>query len=416
MSEGRPSTGLLNLVKPELESILATLLHEASQEQKEVATGNIHFKYNDGMQHVKITVRPLSTLEGDLIITFEDLPGPKRRKTRGKSEIKPPHKELESELQRTRDTLRGTIEELKSANEELRSSNEEYMSTNEELKSANEELETSREELQSVNEELTTLNTESQKKNEDLIVLNNDMSNLLNATGVATLFLDEKLRIRRFTPSATRLFKFIDSDIGRPVEDISSPLKDNILVKASHGVLDNLIPVEQEVQTADGKWYSLRILPYRTLDNVIEGVVVSFVDISQIKASLIYAESITETVREPMLVLDERLKVVSANNAFYLAFKVKKEDTEGQVIYGVGNRQWDIPALRAMLKDIIDKNLVFNGYRVEHDFPGIGRRVMLLNARRVIGGADIKPKILLSIEDITGRAGLEQFSEKKTIK
>jgi len=114
-------------------------------------------------------------------------------------------------------------------------------------------------------------------------------------------------------------------------------------------------------------------------------------------------------------VLNEQLKVVSANNAFYLAFKVKKEDTEGQVIYGVGNRQWDIPALRVMLKDIIDKNSVFNGYRVEHDFPGIGRRVMLLNARRVIGGADIKPKILLSIEDITGRAGLEQFSEKKTI-
>ena len=415
MPEGRPSTSFLNLIKPELESILATLLHEASQEQKEVATGNIHFNYNEGMQYVKITVRPLSTLEGDLIITFEDLPGPKRRKTKGKPELEPPQKELETELQRTRDTLRGTIEELKSANEELRSSNEEYMSTNEELKSANEELETSREELQSVNEELTTLNSESQKKNEDLTILNNDMSNLLNATGVATLFLDDKLRIRRFTPSATRLFKFIDADIGRPVEDISSPLKDNILVKASHGVLDNLIPVEQEVQTTDGKWYSLRILPYRTLDNVIEGVVVSFVDISQIKASLFYAESITETVRDPMLALDEQLKIVSANTAFYLAFKVKKEDTEGQVIYGVGNRQWDIQRLREMLKDIIDKNSVFEGYRVEQDFPEIGHRVMLLNARRVIGGADIKPKILLSIEDITGRAGLEQFSQKKTV-
>ena len=415
MSEGRPSISLLNLVKPELESMLATLLHEASQEPKEVATGNIHFKYNDGMQLVKITVRPLSTLEGDLIITFEDQPGPKRRKIKGKPEIEWPQKELETELQRTRDTLRGTIEELKSANEELRSSNEEYMSTNEELKSANEELETSREELQSVNEELTTLNSESQKKNEDLTILNNDMLNLLNATGVATLFLDEKLRIRRFTPAATRLFKFIDADIGRPVEDISSPLKDNILVKASHGVLDNLIPVEKEVQTNNGKWYSLRILPYRTSDNVIEGVVVSFVDISLVKASLTYAESITETVRDPIMVLDEQLKVISANNAFYLTFKVKKVDTEGQGIYVVGNRQWDIPRLREMLKDIIDNNSVFDGYRVEQDFPGIGQRIMLLNARRVIGGADIKPKILLSIEDITGRVGLEQFSEKKTV-
>ena len=145
-------------------------------------------------------------------------------------------KELESELQRTRDTLRGTIEELKTANEELRSANEEYMSSNEELKSANEELETSREELQSVNEKLTTLNSECQKKNEDLTALNNDMLNLLNATGVATLFLDEKLRIRRFTPAATQLFKFINADIGRSIEDISSPLKQNILVKASRGV------------------------------------------------------------------------------------------------------------------------------------------------------------------------------------
>ena len=415
MSEGRPSTNLLNLVKPELASILATLLHEVSQGPKEVATGNIHFRYNDGTQHVKITVRPLSTLEGDLIITFEDMPGPKRRKTKGEADVEQPQKELELELQRTRDTLRGTIEELKSANEELRSSNEEYMSTNEELKSANEELETSREELQSVNEELTTLNTESQKKNDDLTVLNNDMLNLLNATGVATLFLDEKLRIRRFTPAATRLFKFIDADIGRPIEDISSPLKDNILVKAAYGVLDNLIPVEREAQTTDGKWYSLRILPYRTSDNIIEGVVVSFVDISLVKASLIFAESITETMRDPLLVLDEQFKVISANSAFYLTFKVKKEDTEGQVIYEIGHRQWDIPQLREMLKDIADKNTVFDGYRVEHDFPEIGRRIMQLNARRVIGGADIKPKILLSIEDITSRAGLEQFSEKKTI-
>ena len=415
LSEGKPSTSLLNLVKPELASILATLLRETSQEPKAVATGNIHFSYNDRMQHVKITVRPLSTLESDLVITFEDLPGPKRRKTRGKPESEPQQKELESELQRTRDTLRGTIEELKTANEELRSANEEYMSSNEELKSANEELETSREELQSVNEELTTLNSESQKKNEDLTALNNDMLNLLNATGVATLFLDEKLRIRRFTPAATQLFKFINADIGRSIEDISSPLKQNILVKASRGVLDNLIPVEQEVQTTGGKWYSLRILPYRTSDNVIEGVVVSFVDISSIKASLIYAESIAETVRDPMLVLDEQLKVVAANKAFYLTFGVKKEDTEGQVIYGVGNRQWDIPRLREMLKDIIDKNSVFDGYRVEHDFPAIGHRVMLVNARRVIGGSDIKQKILLSIEDITGRVGLEQFSEKKTI-
>ena len=413
ISEGKPSSSLVNMVKPELESGLATLLHEASQGQKEVVSDNLQVEYNGGKQHVKITVRPLSTLEGDLIITFEDLPRPKRHKIKGEPVIEAKQMELEKDLQRTRDTLRGTIEELKSTNEELRSANEEYMSTNEELKSANEELETSREELQSVNEELTTLNSESQRKNEDLTTINNDMLNLLNATGVATVFLDEKLRIRRFTPSATKLFKFIDSDIGRPVEDISSPLKDNILVQASRSVLDNLIPVEQEVQTTDGKWYSLRILPYRTLENVIEGVVVSFVDITQVKVGSIYTESIIDTMREPMLVLDEHLKVVSANKGFYRAFKVTMEDTQGQLIYAIGNHQWDIPQLRELLKSIIEKNSVFDGYKVEHDFPGIGQREMLLNARRVVGGTDLKPRILLAMEDVTGRPGLEQFTEKE---
>jgi two-component system CheB/CheR fusion protein len=157
----------------------------------------------------------------------------------------------------------------------------------------------------------------------------------------------------------------------------------------------------------------MRIHPYRTTDNTIEGVVASFVDIGQVKAALKYAEDITDTMREPLLVLDGQQKVISANRAFYLAFKVERKDTEGSLIFEVGNHQWDIPRLKEMLKDVIDKNSIFDGYRVEHDFPGIGHRVMLLNARRVIGGTDIKPRILLSMEDITNRTGLEQFSRKR---
>jgi len=176
-----------------------------------------------------------------------------------------------------------------------------------------------------------------------------------------------------------------------------------------------LIPVEHEIQTDDGHWYSMRIHPYRTTDNTIEGVVASFVDISQVKAALKYAEGITDTMREPLLVLDEQQKVISANRAFYLAFKVESKDTEGHLIFEVGNRQWDIPRLKEMLKDVIGKNSIFDGYRVEHDFPGIGHRVMLLNARRVVGGTDVKEKVLLSMEDITDRNGLEQFSEKEGV-
>ncbi len=416
MSEGKPSVSLLQLAKPELGSVLATLIREVSKEQKEIVSENIQVKHNGGTQPVKILVRPLSTLEGHIIITFEDLPRPKRRKVKGAPVTEAQHQGLEDELRRTRDTLRETIEELKSANEELRSANEEYMSTNEELKSANEELETSREELQSVNEELTTLNSESQRKNEDLTTLNNDMLNLLHATGVSTVFLDEKLRIRRFTPAATQLFKFIDSDIGRPVEDISSPLKDNTLVKSARQVLDNLIPVDQEMQTTDGKWYSLRILPYRTLDNSIAGVVVSLVDINRVKAALQYADNIISTIREPLLVLDDKLRVISASRAFYQTFQVKAEETEGQLIYELGNRQWEIAELRKILKEVLEKDAVFEGYRVEHDFPAIGHRVMLLNARSMYDREGVNRSILLAMEDIAGRTGLELFSQKNDVR
>jgi two-component system CheB/CheR fusion protein len=321
---------------------------------------------------------------------------------------------LEQELQITKETLRGTIEELETANEELRSANEEYMSANEELKSANEELETSREELRSVNEELTTVNTEREKKIEELTTVSDDMSNLLNSIAIATVFLDEKLRIRRFTPAATGLFKFLESDVGRPLEDIASHLKADGLPQAARQVLKNLIPVEQEVQTEDGHWYSMRIHPYRTADNTIEGVVASFVDINQVKTALAYAQSIIDTVREPLLVLDEKLRVISASRAFFRTFRVTKEDTEGQFIFDLGNRQWDIPQLRELLKDILQEDKYFEGFRMEHDFPGIGHRVMLLNARPVYNVAGAMQSLLLAMEDITGRSGLEPFTEKDT--
>ena len=246
------------------------------------------------------------------------------------------------------------------------------MSTNEELRSTNEELETSREELQSVNEELVTLNTEYQKKNEDLTTVNDDMKNLLNSTDVATIFLGENLEIRRFTPAATRLFSFIDSDVGRPVKDITSSLKMDGLVQTARRVLDTLVPAEQEVQTTEGYWYAMTIHPYRTSDNTIAGVVVSFTDIHQVKTASLYAQSIVDTIREPLLVLDEALRVISAGRAFYETFHVSREETEGRIIYELGNRQWDIPQLRDLLRDILEKNSVFQGYRVEHDFPGIG--------------------------------------------
>jgi two-component system CheB/CheR fusion protein len=189
---------------------------------------------------------------------------------------------LQQELRAKEEYLQTTHEELETANEELKSANEEMQSVNEELQSTNEELETSKEELQSVNEELSTVNAELQTKVAGLSQANNDLNNLLAGTGIGTVFVDLQLRILRFTPSATPIINLILSDVGRPVAHIVSNLVDyDRLVADIQAVLDSLVPHEREVQTQAGGWYTLRIQPYRTLENVIEGAVITFVDITE---------------------------------------------------------------------------------------------------------------------------------------
>ena len=180
--------------------------------------------------------------------------------------------------------LQTTTEELETSNEELKSANEEMQSINEEMQSTNEELETSKEELQSVNEELATVNAELQGKVGELSQANNDMNNLLAGTGVGTIFVDRRLNIERFTPAVTQVINLIATDVGRPVGHIVSNLADyNHLVEDVQQVLDTLVPKEIEVQTRLDKWFILRIRPYRTLDNVIDGAVITFFDITEMK-------------------------------------------------------------------------------------------------------------------------------------
>jgi two-component system CheB/CheR fusion protein len=171
-------------------------------------------------------------------------------------------------------------------------------------------------------------------------------------------------------------------------------------------VLDTLAPCEREVRTVDGAWYLARIQPYRTLDNVIEGVVLTFTDISKrvaaeaaVQAARELAEGIVDTVREPLLVLNGAFEIMAASRSFYRSFQVGAEETLGRAIYDLGNRQWDIPALRELLETILPRDQSFDGYVVEHDFPALGRRRMLLNARRLVGKAGGTPLILLALED-----------------
>ncbi|MFZ4436943.1 MAG: CheR family methyltransferase, partial [Syntrophales bacterium] len=227
---------------------------------------------------------------------------------------------LKQELRARDKHLQTANEEMETSNEELKSSNKEMQSVNEELQSTNEELETSKEELQSVNEELATVNNELQTKVTDLSQANNDMSNLLSGTGIATLFVDHHLHILRFTPTATRIINLILSDVGRPVAHIASNLVGyGRLVADTEAVLDTLIPKEAVVQTTEGRWYNMRIQPYRTLENVIEGAVITFVDITE-------EEKTREALRKANKLHRLAVVVRDAHDA------ITVQDTEGRII------------------------------------------------------------------------------------
>jgi two-component system CheB/CheR fusion protein len=227
---------------------------------------------------------------------------------------------LEGELRAKEEYLQTTLEEMETANEELKSTNEEMQSVNEELQSTNEELETSKEELQSINEELVTVNAELQTKVADLSRANNDMNNLLAGTGVGTLFVDMQLRITRFTPMATQVINLIPSDIGRPVGHIMSNLAGyDRLVEDVYKVLDTLVPCETEVQTKAGAWYLMRIRPYRTLENMIEGAVVTFVDITEMQRT-------REALRQANALLRLAVVVHDAHDA------ITVQDLDGRII------------------------------------------------------------------------------------
>ena len=192
-------------------------------------------------------------------------------------------REMELELQQSREEMQSAREQMQTSQEELKSTNEELQSTNEELQSTNEELTTSQEEMQSLNEEPQTVNAELQAKVDELSGASSDMKNLLNSTEIATVFLDKKLLVRRFTEEATRIINLIPGDVGRPVTDLASDLLYQELADDAREVLRSLVPLDKQVATRDGRWYAMRLMPYRTMDDRIDGVVITFSDITASK-------------------------------------------------------------------------------------------------------------------------------------
>lgn len=284
-----PAAGKANwnfhaMVRESLRQQVADALRQASTKDETVQLNGAQLVAPGGVQRVDVIVQPLHepvALQGMMMIVFRDVSAPLRGgRRRGASATEAAHA---AELQQSRDEIQTLREQNRASSEELQSANEELQSTNEELQSTNEELTTSKEEMQSMNEELQTVNSEMQTKLDDLALAQSDLKNLLNSTEIAMLFLDKDLNVRRFTDRAAKIINLRDSDIGRPLSDLTTSLQYPSLHDDANETLRTLLFSEKQIQSSDRRWFSVRIMPYRRLDNVIDGAVITFVDITAAK-------------------------------------------------------------------------------------------------------------------------------------
>lgn len=429
---GVANLNLFNLVRQGLMVELRAAINQAQRQEIPVIKNGLCIVEGDRQRVVNLQVIPFNVppaLERRFLVLFEEAPPA----VSSYSSVAPASSggDLEQENARlrqelavaiqeraaTQEYLQAIIQEQEHTNQDLKVANEEVLSSNEELQSTNEELETAKEEIQATNEEINTTNEELRSRNLELHQLNNDLTNLLASINVPILMLTNDLRIRRFTPMAQRLFNFIPTDAGRPFSDIRANLNIPNLEPLILEVLETLSVKELEVQTQAGHWYTLRIRPYRTTENQIDGVVLVLLDIDTLKrtaatleAARNYAEAIVETVQVPLLVLESDFRVNKANRSFYETFQVAPAETAQSQIFDLGNGQWNIPQLRSLLENMFAKDITLQNFEVQHYFERIGQKTMLLNAWKINQAGDVQ-RILLSIEDITSR---QQFETERS--
>jgi two-component system, chemotaxis family, CheB/CheR fusion protein len=419
LPSGRPSLALPRLAREDLLAELCSALQDAQKKNEAVRREGVEIRSNGKTREVDLEIIPIQgeeTKEKLFVIVFQERP----EKQAGRTGRKPPrerisgkemtvvheNRQLMREVNRLRHQMNMLVEDHETTAEEFRTANEEVLSANEELQSTNEELETAKEELQSNNEELTTLNEELKLRNTELVTTNNDLLNLIGNVNIPMVMVGDDLRIRRFTPSSQKLLALMPTDIGRRLGEIHPKIgTDDLEELVRHTVSEGSVH-EREVRDASGAWYLMRIRPYKTWDQQIEGAVISFQDIDILKRALektrAYADALIENAREAILLLNEESRVVVANHAFYSSFRVAPEETEGQLIYELGNGQWNIPELRELLERVAKENVRVDDFAVRHDFPRLGNRVMLVNARR-IEPKEGQPLIFVSIEDVSGQ-------------
>lgn len=412
---GENSRDILAMARQGLRARLSSVIRGARQNEA-FSEGIARVTRENTQIAVRIEAHPVNLDNSKLLlVTFIDQPTgaalPPSEEAAGTES-----RHLEQELAATKAELRDTIRDFERSTEELKAVNEETMSMNEEFQSTNEELETSKEELQSLNEELTTLNTQLQQKIDDERRISDDLNNLLASSGIATLFLDNDLRIMRFTPATRDIFNLISNDVGRPFSDITGKVTDPDLFKDVETVLATLAPLECEIRGEGGRWFIRRVLPYRTQEGKVSGVVVTFVEVTEIKtlqrqasAARMFSESIVNTLLEPLLVLDDSLTILSVSQSFRRIFGTNGSELVGQNLFSIQGGQWDDPGLRTLIEAILPEKTTVEAYDITLTAGDRGKRDMVLNARRIEGGPEGQELILLAMDDVTERKRSEQI-------
>jgi two-component system, chemotaxis family, CheB/CheR fusion protein len=424
---GNPTFSLSKMAREGLLIDLRAAIHTAKKENVPVRKEGVSIQSNGGTRLINLEVIPIraeASQELFYVVVFQDTPvappaskGTKAlaaKQARKELPLARQNERLTREIRQLRSQLQNLIEEHETTAEEFKTANEEVLSSNEELQSTNEELETAKEELQSSNEELTTVNEELQNRNLELSTANNDLLNVLENVNLPVVLVSNDVRIRRFTPAAQKLLNLLPSDVGRHLGEIRPNLDLRDLEDLARQTIETITLRELEVRDAAGIWYLLRSRPYKTSENKIEGAVITLQDIDTLKRAVeetrAYADTLIETARESILILDANLNVVVANPAFYDAFQVLPAETVNRRVFELGNQQWDIPALRKLLESILRDKVRVDDFEVRHNFEHIGERIMLLNARRL---GTRQSLIFLSIEDVTDRHRAKEALERQ---
>jgi two-component system CheB/CheR fusion protein len=407
LAPGEPTQNLLKLAREGLLAGLGKAIRAARQKNAMAQEAGFRIEESGELKDVTIKVIPFPgpspSEERYFLVLFEEArpaggtrvtPKPARQTNGGSAR-------LGQELVATKEYLQSIIEDHASTLEELRAANEEAQAGNEELETAQEELESANEELNTLNEELKTSNLEFSK-------VNRDLANLLESISIPLVMVGRDLRVRRFTRAIEPMLNLVPSDVGRPITDfqpqVELPDLRRLLLDAMEG--GNRKP--RDIRDSHGRWYSLRILPSAGPDGKTDGAVMVLIDIDAARRGQDFAEAIVETVREPLVILNQNLQVIEANKTFYETFQSLPEETEGRRIYDLGNGQWNIPKLRELLENILPAHSTFRDFEVTHEFDRVGRKVMLLNASEIFNPNAQARTILLAIEDTTDRKRAEE--------